>query len=157
MEAREMPVYLLTAARRDKRPGENLRRSDAACAAEARAFFPGAAGFPPPCGDFRLGARSLVARGMTMAGLAGVLSGQTGRPVLDRTDHGDTAFDVELEWSSSLGLAQPPTDSAGVGDLRADGLSLFTALQEQLGLRLDSARAPVPVVVIDSAEQPSVD
>ncbi len=154
-ETREMPVYLLTLARAELRPDDTMRPSGAACAAEARTFFPAASNGPPPCGDFRLGAGSLGARAMTMAGLARVLSGQTGRPVLDRTGRGDAAFDLELEWSSGVGLAPPPPDAAGAGDLRPDGLSLFTALQEQLGLRLDPARGPVPVIVIDSAEPPA--
>jgi uncharacterized protein (TIGR03435 family) len=154
-EAREMPVYVLTAARTDRKPGPTLRESDAKCSGEARNFFPGGApGSPPACGDFRLGARALTARGMTMTGLARLLSGRAGRPVLDRTGL-DSAYDLEIEWSSDLGLLQPPPGSAGSGELTPDGVSLFTALQEQLGLRLQATRGPVDVIVIDRAEPPS--
>jgi uncharacterized protein (TIGR03435 family) len=155
-ETREMALYTLTAARSDRRLGPKLRQSDAKCAEEARNFFPGATGFPPPCGDFRLGARSLTARGMMMKDLARLLGGRAGRPGLDRTGL-DGVFDLELEWSSDLGLAQGPRDSAGAAELTPDGLSLFTALQEQLGLRLEPGRGPVDVTVIDRAEPPTPD
>jgi uncharacterized protein (TIGR03435 family) len=153
-ETREMPVYTLTLARADRRLGAKLRKSDAKCAEEASKFFPGALGFPPPCGDFRLGARSLTARGMTMSALARLLAGRAGRPGLDRTGL-EGFYDLELEWSSDLGLRQAPPDSAGAGELRADGLSLFTALQDQLGLKLEPGRGQVDVIVIDRAEPPT--
>jgi uncharacterized protein (TIGR03435 family) len=156
-ESREMPIYALVLARADRAIGTKLRKSDAKCAAESRDYFPSAAaGFPPPCGDFRLGAGALTARGMTMERLARLLGGRVGRPVLDRTGV-DGAFDLELEWSSDLGLVQALRDSAGSSELRPDGVSLFTALEEQLGLRLDATRAPVDVLVVDSAEPPTPD
>jgi uncharacterized protein (TIGR03435 family) len=61
------------------------------------------------------------------------------RPVIDRTGLTGT-FDIHLEWTP---------------DPTTDGLSIFTALREQLGLRLDSARAPAEMIVIDRAEKPS--
>jgi uncharacterized protein (TIGR03435 family) len=61
------------------------------------------------------------------------------RPVIDRTGLAGT-FDIHLEWTP---------------DPAPDGLSIFTALREQLGLRLDSARAPAEMIVIDRAEKPS--
>lgn len=155
-ETREMPVYILTATRSDRRLGPNLRQSDPACAEEARNFFPGAVVSPPPCGDFRLGARALAARGMSMKDLARLLGGRAGRPGLDRTGL-EGVFDLELEWSSDLGLRSAPPGSAGAGELTPDGLSLFTALQEQLGLRLEPGRGEVEVTVIDHAEAPTPD
>ena len=153
-ETRDMPVYTLTLARGDRRLGPKLRPSDANCSEEARNFFPGAMGFPPPCGDFRLGARTLTARGMTMAGLARLLAGRGGRAGLDRTGL-DGFYDLELEWSSDLGLTPARPDGAGAGELTPDGVSLFTALQEQLGLRLEAGRGPVQVIIIDRAEPPT--
>jgi uncharacterized protein (TIGR03435 family) len=155
-ETREVPVYALAIARKDRKLGPQLRASDAKCAQDARNFIPSAPGSPPACGDFRLGARALTARGMTMARLAQVLSGSVGRPVLDRTGL-DSAYDLELEWSSDLGLRQAPAGSAGAAELTPDGLSLFTAMQEQLGLRLQPTRGPVDVIVIDRAEPPTPD
>jgi uncharacterized protein (TIGR03435 family) len=154
-ETRQMPIFVLETARRDRALGPTLRESDAKCRAEARSFVPGGPPGPSPaCGDFRLGARALAARGMTMPGLARLLSGRVDRPVFDRTGL-DSAYDLELQWSSDLGLSQAPPGSAGAGELTPDGLSLFTALQEQLGLRLEATRGPVDVVVIDRAQMPS--
>ena len=153
-ETRELPVYVLSTARSDRKLGPKLRESDAACTKEARNFIPAGPGGPPACGDFRMGARSLIARGMFMPAFAQVLRGRAGRPVLDRTGL-DGAYDLEVEWSSDLGLQQAPPGSAGASDLTPEGLSLFTALQEQLGLRLQADRGPVDVLVVDSAEQPS--
>ena len=155
-EPRDVPIYTLTLARADRRLGPKIRPSDAKCAEEARNFFPGAPGFPPPCGDFRLGARTLTARGMSMQMLARVLGGRAGRAGVDRTGL-DGVYDLELEWSSDLGLKQAPLDSAGAAELKVDGVSLFTALQEQLGLRLEAGRGPVDVIVIDRAEPPTPD
>jgi uncharacterized protein (TIGR03435 family) len=153
-DTREMPVYVLTTARRDRRLGPKLHESDAKCAQDARNFIPQLAPGPPPCGDFRLGARLLTARGMTMARLAQLLRGRVGRPVADRTELA-AMYDLELEWSSDLGLQQAPPGSAGASELTPDGVSLFTALQEQLGLKLEATRGPVDVIVIDSAEPPT--
>jgi uncharacterized protein (TIGR03435 family) len=154
-ETRELPVFALIVDRPDRGPGPKLRESDARCRDEARAFVPGAPPGPvPACGDFRKSARTVTARGMTMAQLAGMLTNDVGRPVLDRTNL-DSAYDLELEWSSDLGLRQAPPGSAGADRLTPDGLSLFTALQEQLGLRLESTRGPVTVLVVDRAEAPA--
>jgi uncharacterized protein (TIGR03435 family) len=83
--------------------------------------------------------RGLIsARQNSMAQLAYVLAGQFERPIIDETGlAGD--FDFRLEWA--------PDDSA-------DGPSIFTALQEQLGLRLESARGPVEYLVIDHVGKP---
>jgi uncharacterized protein (TIGR03435 family) len=89
--------------------------------------------------------------------LVNFLAKQLGRPVYDKT--GLTGlYDLELEWAPGQeqipdpftrnpDAPPPPTDAAGP--------SLFTALQEQLGLRLESTRGPVEVVVIDSAQKPA--
>jgi uncharacterized protein (TIGR03435 family) len=103
-----------------------------------------------------MSARSLIARGMFMPAFAQVMRERVGRPVIDRTGL-DAAYDLELEWSSDLGLQQAPRGAAGASELTPEGLSLFTALQEQLGLRLQSDRGPVDVLVIDSAEPPTAD
>lgn len=156
-ETREMPIYTLTLARADRKPGPKLRETDTKCAQESRNFIPiAASGFPPPCGDFRLGARALIARAMTMPALAKLLRARVGRPVTDQT--GLVApYDFEIDWSSDLGLNKAPPDSAGAAELTPEGLSLFTAMQEQLGLRLTAARGAVDVLVIDRAEAPTPD
>ena len=71
-----------------------------------------------------------------------MLTQVTRKPVIDRTG---------LQGSYSFDLPYAPQDATG----DSSGASLFTALQEQLGLRLEDTRAPVEVVVIDRAERPS--
>jgi len=82
------------------------------------------------------------AKKRSMTDLAFVLRSQTGRPVLDKT--GLTGrYDFELQWAPD-----PPSPDATAP-------SIFTAVQEQLGLKLESVRAPFDVWVIDHAEKPS--
>jgi uncharacterized protein (TIGR03435 family) len=80
------------------------------------------------------------------------LSRYTDRPVLDRTNYTEQ-FTFRLQWaaeltsgSSAAGVAAPPDDARP---------SLFTAIQEQIGLKLDPQKAPVEVIVIDHVERPS--
>jgi len=92
--------------------------------------------------------------------LANFLSGQLGRPVLDKTEL-KGKYDFKLEWAPDPsqggekpgqlppGVEAPPTSSD------PDGPSIFTALQEQLGLRLESQKGPVATIVIDRVEKPS--
>jgi uncharacterized protein (TIGR03435 family) len=83
-----------------------------------------------------------------------VVRGSVGRMVLDRTGLSG-AFDLDLEWTPErtalAGDASPGAPPA------SEGPSIFTALQEQLGLKLDSRRGPVDVLVIDHVERPTVD
>jgi uncharacterized protein (TIGR03435 family) len=153
-ETREAPVFALRLTRDDGALGPRMRETDAACASIAREAFPDAPSAQPGCGDFRLGAATLNARAMTMPNFARLLSGRAGRPVIDDTGL-DGSYDLQLDWSSDLGLVQAPPDAAGADTLTPDGLSLFTAMQEQLGLRLDATRGEVDVLVIDRVEPPT--
>jgi uncharacterized protein (TIGR03435 family) len=85
--------------------------------------------------------RGMLRGQMTLTDLARYLSSSAGRPVVERT--GLTAgFEINLRWS--------PDNSPD-----APGASLFTAIQEQLGLKLESAKGPIETLVIDHAEKPS--
>ena len=90
---------------------------------------------------FRGGAGHNRGFAVTMPMFAKELGRLTGRPVLDKTGLEGT-YDYVLEWSTD-------SDTAGTGP------SVFTALQEQLGLRLESVKAPTDTVVIDRIERPS--
>jgi len=102
-----------------------------------------------------------------MEALAGVLSHLTGRTVIDKTDiKGHYDFKVEFTPDSSLAFRVPapgPGAPAGVGPGGeppppvADSThpTLLTALQEQLGLKLESHKGPADVVVVESAQLPS--
>jgi bla regulator protein blaR1 len=78
-----------------------------------------------------------------------ILSNQLDRPVVDRTGLAGN-FDLRLEWSPEA--SRPSAE--GVGTVTS-GPSIFTAIQEQLGLRLEATKGPVEVIVIDSVERPS--
>ena len=82
-------------------------------------------------------------QGLTMTLIAEELSQLAGRIVVDKTKLPDR-YDLKLQWSP---------DDAPVTDNSAP--SLFTAIQEQLGLKLEPAKEAVPVLVIDHVEQPS--
>jgi uncharacterized protein (TIGR03435 family) len=112
---------------------------------------------PPPNGDrlvcgTKSGSGRILAGGVQIADFARVLSGFVGgRSVVDRT--GLTAdYEFDLTWTPEA----PPSASAG-SFVRIDpnGPSLFTAVQEQLGLKLEATTGPVEVLVIDSAERPT--
>lgn len=155
-DTRQEPVYALTAARGGTRPA--LRRTARDCDAVAKAgpFSGPPPGVDPaswqPCG-VRVRRGEIVSAGGTLAQLALRLSAVSGieRTVLDRT--GVTGrVDFMLRWTPP----QPPAASRD-GDAAAteSGPSIFTALQEQLGLRLAPARGPVRVLVIDRLDRPT--
>ena len=93
----------------------------------------------------------LVATAETIDRLLPVLEGEVGRPIIDRTGL-KGMFSFTLGWDPSLeatGASSP--DSS----LDSAGLSIFTALREQLGLRLESTKGPVPVYVVEKIERPT--
>jgi uncharacterized protein (TIGR03435 family) len=125
-ETKEMPVYILTVAK----SGSKLQTSP-------DDGKPGGGLSSRRTDD---GKRELVGHKLTAAGLARFLSGQIGRSITDQS--GLTGkYDFKLVWAPDMGDTTGP--------------SLFTALQDQLGLKLDSSKAPVEVVVVDSAQKPS--
>jgi uncharacterized protein (TIGR03435 family) len=73
-----------------------------------------------------------------------------GRPLVDATGLSGT-FDIDLVWTESTDPARPQGANADAG------VSLFTALQEQLGLRLESGRSAFDVVAIEHIERPTPD
>jgi uncharacterized protein (TIGR03435 family) len=89
---------------------------------------------------------TLTAGGYPMAEFQRYLTGQTQRVVIDRTGLAG-AWDFELTFAPADVAASAATDTP----------SLFTALQEQLGLKLEATRAPVEVLVVDRIERPTPD
>ena len=90
----------------------------------------------------------IVGTNHTMDRFAQVLSRQMDLPVVNRTGLEGT-YNIDLQWTpDSARLARPE------GGPVADGPSIFTAIQEQLGLRLRAAKVPVDVLVIDHAQKP---
>jgi uncharacterized protein (TIGR03435 family) len=97
-------------------------------------------------------------RSVRMDMIAQILTPYVGRPVIDMT--GLTGYyNLTLKWTPEAGGGSmaPPGLPAGTLPLDPDAPNLFTAVQEQLGLKLESARAPLDVVVIDRVEKPTLD
>ena len=88
--------------------------------------------------------------------VARVFSDQTGRPVVDKT--GLTGnFNFKLSWTPDSGPGLPPGGEAPNAEVSssASGPSLFTALQEQVGLKLEAQKTSVEMIIIERAEKPS--
>jgi uncharacterized protein (TIGR03435 family) len=95
----------------------------------------------------------LTGVGVTLRMLAGNLSVQLERPVMDETGSEDRQYDFKLEFAPETSAEGGPPQ--GAPPAPADGPSIFTALSEQLGLRLEPRKGPVPVYVIEKIEKPS--
>jgi uncharacterized protein (TIGR03435 family) len=112
---------------------------------------------PPVCGQRGGGFGRLRAGGTTMADFATMISGTAQRVVIDKT--GLTGYyDIALTYTPAgdqLPQGPPPPGAPAPPPIDPDGPSFFTAIQEQLGLKLENQRGPVEVVVIDSIQQPT--
>lgn len=180
-ETREQPVYDLVLARSDGRLGPGIKRLDVDCdaqlaatraAAEAarnagtpppRPPFPDLNTAPPPCtlrtvmailrdrqGDQLGGLGDLLEGETTMANLATALRMLAGRFVVNKTGL-PGSYRVRMNFSMTAALRGPEVN-ASTPDAAP---SVFTALQEQLGLKLESSRAPRETLVIDRVERPT--
>jgi uncharacterized protein (TIGR03435 family) len=139
-EKREGPIYSLVVARSDKRLGPNMRPSAGDCSKpvhEERRTPNGGVSTQRTCAP--------------MAELVSSFSNALSAPVMDRTTL-TGLWDSELSYTGERrrnitpdAVARDPNDAP----------ALLTAVQEQLGLRLESGRGPVDVVVIESAAQPT--
>jgi len=158
-EAREQAVFALVFARADKRLGPSLKLSATDCSAvgavtTATALDNFAKGIGPSCDMVYQPYRARLAGGArSMADFVRLLSRlpTLGAPVVDRT--GLTGlYDFDLTYSAaSLAAGAEPLPLATEESHRP----LFAAIQEQLGLKLESTRGPVDVLVIDSIRQPT--
>jgi uncharacterized protein (TIGR03435 family) len=155
-ETRDLPIYALTIARDDRKFGPELRPSTLDCSAVTGPPPPGATPNQPACG-MRIGPGQMVLGGVPMSQLATVLSPFAQRVVIDRTGLGGT-FDLRLSWiPEKVPQGEPPPGAPQLPPVDPNGPSLFAALQEQLGLKLESQRAPLEVLVIDDVERPTPD
>ena len=163
-ETREVDVYALVLARPDGRLGPGLRKPAVDCeAVEAERKKSIAAGPPPQvrppgppkpgerpqCGMLSSsmnGVQRVATGGTAISAVLGPIQTTVGRPVLDRT--GLTGrFDIELQFAGTGPLTNADTPDAPA--------SVFTAVQEQLGLRLESRKEKMDVLVIDQIEMPT--
>jgi uncharacterized protein (TIGR03435 family) len=130
---------------------------------------PGGPGGPPPFDDFtqkipcgfRVGPGLISGGAMALSQLVQFLSQNLGRTVVDKTGL-EGNFDFNITYTPDQIPAPPPGGNAPGGPppfpaIDPNGPSLTTALQEQLGLKLDATRGPITVFVVDKASQPTTD
>jgi uncharacterized protein (TIGR03435 family) len=167
-ETKDSSIYALIVARSDGKLGPQIRKSATDCAAvfaaaRGRGPMPPPPGPPQPgesipCG-MRIGPGTMAMGGFPLANFAQSLGMFAGRIVLDRTGLAGN-YDITMTWTPDqmprpAGDGPPPQINGVAVD--PNGPSLFTAVQEQLGLKLDSQRGPVETLVIDRAERPVED
>jgi uncharacterized protein (TIGR03435 family) len=150
VESRTLPIYALILARKSGALGPRLRHSDVDCEA-LRASQPGQR---ERCILYALPSGKLMLRGQTMMALANAFTSLLDRMVIDRTRlPGGFDADADFNPEGLPGMTQLSRDDPNrPGN---DVPSLFTAIQEQLGLTLESTRGPVKVLVIDRVERPT--
>ena len=152
-DVKELPVYHLMLARADGRLGPKLRRSEVDCS------DPNAPAAKNDDGTSKCGFRRLPGRATgraTMADLATRLLNAAvddHRPVEDHTGLTGT-FEFDLEWTPVLPV---PADAPPAPPVDPNGPPLFTALREQLGLKLEPAKNLIDILVVDHAERPTAD
>ena len=153
-DTRERPVFALVRAREDGALGPRLRQSQTDCAVLAREAGTSGAPWPPRSSEGRIlcglqtQGNTLTAGGYPMSEFQRFMTGQTQRTVVDRTG-------LAGAWDFDLTFAPPDVTAEAAADRNIP--SLFTALQEQLGLKLDATRGPTEVLVIDRIERPTPD
>jgi uncharacterized protein (TIGR03435 family) len=145
-EIRQRPTYGLVRAKQTGELGPDLKKSDVDCSGKTPQIGTPASG--PVC--TMLVTRAFLRGGTrTMEQLATTLQTYVQAPVLDRTQLSG-AFDFTLRWSTT-GELLAAAELATFDDVA----KLFTALEDQLGLKLEATRGPVSVVVIDAVHRPT--
>lgn len=149
-ETKVSSVYSLVVAK----DGPKIKLSSDQASPEVSGPAPPGAG--PNHGAISVGPGSLIGNAATMALFIRFLSQRLDRTIIDKTNL-TGRFDIQLQWTPGVGenpfdaggrtLPQRPADSSD--------LSIFTAVQQQLGLKLESTKGPVDFLVIDHVEQPS--
>jgi len=173
LETRELPLYNLVLLRPDGRVGPELKPTPVDCAAirKERAAGNAAPAGPPgsapsidervPCNQrmfFGPQGATINASGWTLEQIAAMLGTYADRTVVNKTgltgEH-DILLKFRPEAGGPMGRLAPSLSTTG--EPSSDLASLATAVQEQLGLKLESARGPVQVLVIDSIAPPTDD
>jgi len=108
------------------------------------------------CGVFRASPIQIIGERVSMTQFAARLSRALGRTVVDKTDL-EGVFDLNLEWEPNQPVVSPDgaTPNGGPQTVSPASGTIFTAVQEQLGLKLESDKIPMEIFVIDHVERPS--
>ncbi len=159
-ETRQLPVYALVLVSSNGRAGARLRPSAGDCAPTTLTRggppLPATSDRRSPCGlrTPRSGdVIQITGTSVTLDSLVDRLAFYLQREVINRTPLAGT-FDLDVEFTRES-LRPNPDGDAAVAAPPASAVSIFTALQEQLGLKLDPQRGPVSVLVIDSIRRPT--
>jgi uncharacterized protein (TIGR03435 family) len=132
-ETKQLPAYALVIAKPNQKTGPKLTEIQPATLPN---------GLKDP-GGINMSRTEITAAGADMPNLLHLLQMQLGQPVVDRT--GLTGhYNFVLKWTPDQDSASPDA-----------GPSIFTAVQEQLGLKLEPVKAPIPILVVDHIERPS--
>jgi uncharacterized protein (TIGR03435 family) len=136
-ETKELPVYDLVVAKSGSKLPESTEGD----------------------GGFRWGGGRINGRMVSMTDFVEVLSASLGRPVFDRTAL-TARYDIKLQWTPAHFVQEGPGGKNEPGEkerspIDPDGPSIFTAIQEQLGLKLESRKGPVETIVVERAEKPT--
>jgi uncharacterized protein (TIGR03435 family) len=165
-ETKDLPIFEIVLARPDGKLGPQLRPASADCAARTAAAqaalrkgapAPASTGDPGPgsCG-FTMNAGRIMGGGFPLTEFANLLSQPMQRVVVDRTGlSGNWDFELTFAPDQSQLPPGPPPPGATLPNVDPNAPALVTAIEEQLGLRLRSARGPVEVLVIDRVERPT--
>lgn len=161
-EDRETDIYALRLDRSDGRLGPRLRQTVTDCGALRRSpgTDPPATDRAPSCG-LMLGPGIVASGGVTMGELSSGLSMFADRVIVDQTGL-PGYYEAHLEFSPELGgPVAGPTPAADPGPAvqpsSTSAPGLFTAIREQLGLKLERSRGAVKVLIIDGIERPTPD
>jgi len=152
VEQRERTVFALATARSDGRPGPALKPSALDCRPRPETAAAGLPAFDDVkrrCGYGKNGT-SIISGGMSMDQLAQALDGEVDADVENRTGL-QGWYVVELTYAPPLRIKGAAADATRAGDLP----DIFTAVQEQLGLKLIREKQMRPVLVIDHIERPT--
>ena len=159
-EKRNLPIYALVIARKDGTLGPSLVASkEGGCVVR----IPGTLPPPPdpakpatrPCGLLMMRPRKLSGSAVPIVVLAEQFTLRLGRTVMDMTGLKGN-YDIDLQWTAdeeAIPFLEGSSDPVPPPD--PQGQTILMALKEQLGLKIESRKAPVDVIVIDHVERPS--
>jgi uncharacterized protein (TIGR03435 family) len=138
-EDRTLPVYLLVIAK----SGPRLQESKPVEGAD-------------PGGTLKRDRGQITGQNVVISQLVTALTRTLGRNVIDKTERLPGKYDFTLRWSPDEGETQESHDQdVTPPSTNASGPSIFTAIQEQLGLKLEPGKGPVDCLVVDHLARPS--
>jgi uncharacterized protein (TIGR03435 family) len=155
-ESKELPIYVIALARKDGKLGPNLvpSKEEGCPPREQRAETAYQGRRVLGCGPAQIGFTSLKAIGVRIDDLADALSRRVGRTMIDKTGLTGT-YDVSLSWLPDDPQPSSPFAAPAPRFPEDPAPRLLIALQDQLGLKVESQNGPVEIFVINRAEKPS--